>query len=113
MHLTAFLQNQSWPQFSLIGKRKPWKSAQEQGSPYFHRAPGVSFSKFVIRKYMVLVKTYTAQTLPVLYHREVSVEYGQITKILTVTLVSGGGPNLLGRNWPDYLKLWSGVNCQN
>ena len=32
-------------------------------------------------------------------------KYGQLTKILTVTLVSGDCPNLLGRNWLDALKL--------
>ena len=32
-------------------------------------------------------------------------KYGQLTKILTVTVVSGDGPNHLGRNWLDALKL--------
>ena len=32
-------------------------------------------------------------------------KYGQLAKILRVTVVSGDAPNLLGRNWLDDLKL--------
>ena len=64
---------------------------------------GSSWNKFFhgmpSQKSEILLKTYTTEKLEVLGEREVTVEYGKISKKLIATVVKGNGPNLLGRNW--------------
>ena len=55
--------------------------------------------------------TYTGEEIRVKGVVEVKVKYGHQTKDLTLTVVDGDGPTLLGRDWLQHLKLnWSTLN---
>ena len=51
------------------------------------------------------LKTYTGEAITVLGQVPVKVRYGQTDYQLTVLVVEGEGPNLMGRNWLRELKV--------
>ena len=53
----------------------------------------------------VRLKTYTGEAITVLGQVPVKVRYGQTDYQLTVLVVEGEGPNLMGRNWLRELKV--------
>ena len=58
----------------------------------------------------VKLRTYTGQTLEVKGYVEVNVEYQNQKKQLTLLVVAGDGPSLLGRDWLTHIKIdWSNL----
>ena len=57
------------------------------------------------------LKTYTGETMKVIGEVEVSVKYEeQQPKKLSLVIVEGNGPSLLGRNWLHHIRLnWSHI----
>ena len=53
-------------------------------------------------------RTYTGQAISVLGQVPVKVRYGQKNYLLSVLVVEGEGPNLMGRNWLRELKVTLG-----
>ena len=51
------------------------------------------------------LKTYTKEQMKVLGKIEVNVEYGEQKEVLTLIVVKGNGPSLLGRNWLNCIRL--------
>ena len=51
------------------------------------------------------LKTYTKEQMKVLGKIEVNVEYGEQKEVLTLIVVKGNGPSLLGRNWLTRISL--------
>ena len=52
-----------------------------------------------------VLSTYTGEKIPVLGAVMVPVKYGSQQKKLNALIVEGGGPNLLGRDWLEELRL--------
>ncbi|KAL0184399.1 hypothetical protein M9458_020095, partial [Cirrhinus mrigala] len=50
-------------------------------------------------------KTYTGQSVKVLGTSKVKVKHNGLMKDLSVVVVAGSGPNLLGRSWFAELEL--------
>ena len=56
------------------------------------------------------LKTYTGQVIPVLGSVDVNVQYQNQEDKLSLMVVKGDGPNLLGRNWLHNIKLnWNEI----
>ena len=53
----------------------------------------------------VQLKTYTGEVVQILGEAKVTVNYGEQTQQLTVYVVNGNGPNLMGRDWLSSLKV--------
>ena len=53
----------------------------------------------------VVLKTYTEEVVPIVGELSVQVQYSDQTKQLKLIVVSGDGPNLLGRNWLTEIQL--------
>lgn len=61
-------------------------------------------------KSSLILRTYTAETIPVLGRMEVQVKYGEYTGHHKLYVVRGKGPPLLGRDWLKHLRLdWASV----
>ena len=58
-----------------------------------------------LQKAAVHLRTYTKEEVPTLGSCLVTVQYGEQTKELSVTVVLGSGPNLCGRDWLAQLQL--------
>ena len=57
------------------------------------------------------LSTYTGEHLPILGTADVKVEYNSQSAELSVIVVKGSGPNLLGRDWLSTIRLdWSKIN---
>ncbi len=57
------------------------------------------------------LKTYTGQSVNVLGTSKVQVKHDGLVKDLSVVVVAGSGPNLLGRSWLAELELgWEKMN---
>ena len=57
------------------------------------------------------LRMYTGKEIRVKAVIEVKVKYGQQTKDLTLTIVDGNGPTILGQDWLQHLKLdWATLN---
>ena len=68
------------------------------------RAPSLKTSK-------AKLKTYTVELIQTLGEIEVTVQYKGQERKLSLLVVTGKGPSLLGRDWLKYLKLdWSQLN---
>ena len=52
-----------------------------------------------------LLRSYTGHSIPVLGTMEVEARYGNKMLVLPVYIVSGGGPNLLGRDWLTHFDI--------
>ena len=58
----------------------------------------------------VVLKTYTAEELEVRGEIDVEVQYQKQKQMLTLVVVAGNGPALLGRNWLNHITLdWSRI----
>ena len=53
----------------------------------------------------LILKTYTGETVHIVGHLHVKVQYGNQVVKLVLVVVAGDGPSLLGRNWLKYLQL--------
>ena len=62
-------------------------------------------SHLPLEKSQVLLKTYSGEQWPVAGEVDVRVQYEQQTQDLTLTVVVGERPCLLGRNWLQHLRL--------
>ena len=63
-----------------------------------------------LSKSLLTLRTYTAETIPVLGQMEVQVKYGEYTGCDKLYVVGGEGPPLLGRDWLRHLRLdWTSV----
>ena len=62
----------------------------------------------------VTLCSYSGETIPVLGSVDTEVRYKGQRACLTLLVVRGTGPSLVGRNWLECLKIhWSDVNCVN
>ena len=52
-----------------------------------------------------LLKSYTGHPIPVLETMQVEARYGGKGLVLPVYIVSGSGPNLLGRDWLSHFEV--------
>ena len=57
------------------------------------------FSEVKLQRSDILLKSYTAERIPVLGQLNVHVHYGDQHARLVLLVVAGDGPSLLGRNW--------------
>ena len=65
-------------------------------------------------KSSLVLRTYTAETIPVLGQMEVEVRYGGYTGHHKLYVVRGKGPPLLGRNWLQHIRLdWASVRLMS
>ena len=65
-------------------------------------------------KSSLVLRTYTAETIPVLGQMEVEVRYGEYTGHHKLYVVRGKGPPLLGRNWLQHIRLdWASVRLMS
>ena len=64
-----------------------------------------AFPKASLQKTTVKLRTYTEEPMSVLGEMQVDVTYQQSTHVLTLYVVQGIGPTLLGRNWLQYIRL--------
>ena len=62
-------------------------------------------SQIPLEKSDILLKTYTGEQVPVLGKMKVRVSYLQQSQELWLEVVTGKGPNLMGRNWLKKMKL--------
>ena len=51
----------------------------------------------------LILKTYTGETVHIVGHLHVKVQYGNQVVKLVLVVVAGDGPSLLGKNWLKYL----------
>ena len=66
--------------------------------------------KPVLRKSNLALRTYTGELIVPEGEVDVTVEYKEQCKKLTLTILPGNGPSLIGRNWLEEIKLdWSSV----
>ncbi len=63
------------------------------------------FPKASLRWTNVRLKTYTEQAMPVLGEMVAKVTYQEQTHALTLYVVQGNGPTLLGRSWLHHIRL--------
>ena len=74
------------------------------------------FPSMALRKSSVRLQTYTAEQMVVRGELQVEVAYGTQSKTLTLIIVAGNGPSLLGPSWLKHLCLdWqriASVTCQ-
>ena len=56
----------------------------------------------------IVLKTYTSQKILVLERFDVNVTYKDQEKVLTLVVIKGSGPSLIGRNWMTHICFnWS------
>ena len=68
------------------------------------------YSNQTLQPTIISLRTYTGEFLTVLGTLEVQVEHNCQSATLPVIIVDGGGPNLLGRNWLEKIRLnWSHI----
>lgn len=63
------------------------------------------FSEIKLQKPTVHLKTYTGEEIRLVGQITASVTYGEQTRILSLIVVEGDGPSLLGRDWLSALQL--------
>ncbi len=60
------------------------------------------------------LKTYTGQSVNVLGTSKVQVKHNGLVKDLSVVVVAGSGPNMLGRSWIAELELsWEKIKTSS
>ena len=68
------------------------------------------FPSATLEKSDMLLKTYTGECMSVVGEMHVDVQYSEQRKPLTLIVVEGDGPPLLGRNWLEHLTLdWKSI----
>ena len=61
-----------------------------------------------LRHSEVVLKTYTSEKITVLGEMDVDVKYGDQENTLTLLVIKGPGPSLIGRNWMSHVQFnWS------
>ena len=61
-----------------------------------------------LRHSEVVLKTYTSEKITVLGEMDVDVKYGDQENTLTLLVIKGPGPSLIGRNWMSHIQFnWS------
>ena len=69
-----------------------------------------TFRNQMLKPSTISLKTYTGQTLPVLGMIETHAEHNAQSETLPLIVVDGSGPNLLGRNWLEKIRLdWTNI----
>ena len=63
------------------------------------------FPRQTLKEADVALRTYTAEKMSVLGQCQVNVKVNGQKKQLVLTIVEGGGPSLLGRDWLKHLQL--------
>ena len=63
------------------------------------------FPKALLQRTSIKLRTYTDEAMPVLGEMAVEVTYLENTHALTLYVVQGSGPNLLGRSWLQHIQL--------
>ena len=72
------------------------------------------FSDTSLNLSTVRLKTYTGEPMPVAGELDVEVKYGLQVCTLSLTVVEGSGPSLLGRDWLCHLTLdWKTIGLAN
>ena len=67
-----------------------------------------------LKESSTLLKTYSGKRLRVVGETDIKVEYERQKASLTLTVVAGDGPSLLGRNWLQLMKLnWHSIKAVN
>ena len=70
------------------------------------------FSSVPLTHSTLLLRTYTAESIPVLGKIDVKVQYGTYTGQHTLQVVEGSGPPLLGRDWLKDIHLdWANIRA--
>ena len=70
------------------------------------------FSEVKLRRSDILLKSYTAERIPVLWQLNVHVHYGDQRARRVLLVVAGDGPSLLGRNWLCYIQFdWREIHA--
>ena len=64
-----------------------------------------SFPEGELRESPLLLKTYSGERLQVSGEVDVQVQYEQQTQVLSLAVVAGSGPSLLGRDWLQHIQL--------
>ena len=63
------------------------------------------FPKLHVKQSEVTLCTYTGEKMDVRGEIQVEAQYGEQKKSLTLVVIAGTGPVLLGRNWLQHLQL--------
>ena len=65
-----------------------------------------------LEKSAILLKTYTGESIKVLGTTSVNARYGNQKELLTIHVVDGNGPDLMGRDWLSHFNIisWCEVN---
>ena len=59
----------------------------------------------------IILTTYTGEQMAVMGQMKVQVVYGKISKLLSLYVVEGQGPSLMGREWLGEIQLdWQKLN---
>ena len=65
---------------------------------------------FQLRSSDPVLRTYTSETVSVIGELEVEVKYESQTKHLSLLVVPGSGPSLIGRDWMSHITFnWAEV----
>ena len=68
------------------------------------------FPQASLQKSATTLRTYTGEAMRVIGKLQVIVTYGSQTKTLTLYIVPGNGPTLLGREWLQHIRLdWKAI----
>ena len=77
-----------------------------------HSTQKKQFPTAVLTKPRLKLRTYTFQPLALAGQMSVRVKYGEYDGNLTLYVVEGSGPSLLGRNWLGKIRLdWSSIQA--
>lgn len=70
------------------------------------------FGNTTLKRSELLLKTYSGERLPVIGTLDATVRYKDQERQLTLTVVAGDGPSLLGRDWLQHLTLdWKEIRA--
>ena len=64
-----------------------------------------AFPEGELRESPLLLKTYSGERLQVSVEVGIQVQYEQQTQVLSLAVVAGSGPSLLGRDWLQHIQL--------
>jgi len=68
------------------------------------------FPQASLQKFATTLQTYTGEAMRVVGELQVIVTYGSQTKTLTLYIIPGNGPTLLGREWLRHIRLdWKAI----
>ena len=68
------------------------------------------FPEVILHQSDVALRTYTSETVPVIGEFDAHATYEQQSSILTLVVVEGSGPSLIGRIWLSKIQLnWASI----